>query len=122
MTTALKQQKVDTFMSAVNAPQRIGVSEFARSKNWRTELPHVGCFEMVDRNGLVGYLLDPSYAEALNARILELEEELEQATLAAIFATRTEENEYTTGNDLLEKARSYFDSHEDEIKEAIYGN
>lgn len=43
MTPSLLEKKVHTFKSTVGSGRRIGVSELARSKEWRDELGSDGC-------------------------------------------------------------------------------
>ena len=109
MPSTTIDEKVGAFQSAVNSTRRIGVSEFARSRKWREELPELGCLEVVDRNGVVGYLLAPDYAQALSARISELEEQVEQASIDALFRTREDCTEPKTGEALKEAVRARFD-------------
>ncbi|NHM15767.1 hypothetical protein GMI69_03650 [Eggerthellaceae bacterium zg-887] len=106
----------------VETAERVGVSEFARSKSWRDKLPGTGCFEVVDRGNVIGYLLAPDYAEALSGRITELEEQVERAQIAAMFSARAERDNPQTGTDLKEAALAYFDANADALKDVVNGN
>ena len=115
MSPALVEERVDRFQGMLVPIERVGVSEFARSKDWRDRLPLDGCFEVVDRTGVVGYMLDPSYARALNDRILDLESQLERSQIAAMFKARAGRVNVKTGDELACDALSYFDAHAGEL-------
>ena len=121
MSPAAIEEKVSAFQSAVNPVNRIGVSEFARSREWREQLPEVGCLEVVDRNGVVGYMLAPDYARALSARITELEEREEQAAIAAILEARADRADFASGEELKNGALAYLAEHLDEMMETVHG-
>ena len=122
MSPAAIEEKVSAFQSAVNPTNRIGVSEFARSREWREQLPEVGCLEVVDRNGVVGYLLAPDYAQALSARISELEEREEQASIAAMFRTRERCSNLETGEELRKSVRSRAAERAEELAAIVNGD
>ncbi len=121
MSSALVEERVDRFQGMLASAERVGVSEFARSKDWRDRLPIDGCFEVIDRAGIVGYMLDPAYARALNDKILDLESQLERSQIAAMFQTRANRVDVKTGDGLTGDALSYFDAHADELTGIIDG-
>ncbi len=119
MSESLNDVQLNRFHNMVGSTERVGVSEFARSKDWRQRLPHAGCFEVVDRGGLVGYMLAPEYAAALDERITELEEELEKAQITAMFNARSGYDDVCSGESLKSGALSYFDEHVDALSEIV---
>lgn len=121
MSPAAIEEKVGTFQSVVNSANRISISEFARSREWREQLPELGCLEVVDRNGVVGYMLAPDYAQAMSARITELEKQEERAAIAAMLDARRDRTEFAAGEELEKGALAYLDEHLDEMTEAVDG-
>ena len=122
MIPAVLEEKVWRFQDMVGSSERVGVSEFARTKAWRDRLPAVGCFEVVDRNGVVGYLLAPEYATALSDKISELEEQTERAQIAAMFKARSKSENVLTGAELNSAALAYFDENAAALREIINGD
>ena len=122
MSSAAIEEKVSAFQSAVKPVNRIGVSEFARSREWREQLPEVGCLEVVDRNGVVGYMLAPDYARALSERITELEEREERVSIAAMFRTREGCSNLETGDELRKSVRSRAAERAEELAAIVNGD
>jgi len=122
MPSAHYDEQVERFQNMVGSTERVGVSEFARSRSWRDRLSDVGCFEVVDRSGVVGYMLAPEYASALSARIAELEEQGERAEIAAMFMARGDRAENKTGGDLKSAALAYFDDNADALMGIVNGD
>lgn len=122
MLPALFDEKVERFQTMVGAVDRVGVSEFARSKEWRMRLPQSGCFEVVDRNGVVGYLLAPEYAQSLSQRIASLEAQLERAEVAAMFEAREGYTDVRTGTDLKAAVTDAFNERIDELMGIVNGD
>lgn len=123
MSPTVVEEKIEKFQSMVGSSERIGVSEFARSTSWRDRLPEAGCFEVVDRSGkVVGYVLAPDYAVALNERMIDLEEQAERAQIAAMFNAREGYTDVKTGADLKAGAFDYFDKNIDALLEIVDGD
>lgn len=122
MSPAVVEGRVGKFQGMVDSGVRVGVSEFARSKSWREQLPAVGCFEVVDRGGVVGYMLAPEYARAVSDRLVELEEQAEQAQIAAMFNARRDYTDIKTGKDLAASSLEYFDKNIDALLEIVDGD
>lgn len=122
MLSAALDIKVDKFKNMVGSTKRIGVSELARSKSWRDTLPERGCFEVVDRSGVVGYMLAPDYAEALSEKLTELEEQIEKNQIAAMFKARKDRTNIKTGSELKHDALTYFDNASGRLAKIINGD
>ena len=122
MTPALLEKTVGSFQNMVGAAERVGVSEFARSKDWRKRLPKTGCFEVVDRSGVVGYMLAPEYAVALSDRIAQLEQLVEQAQIAAMFKAREGYNDVKTGAELRVAVEESFNARIDSLMGEIHAD
>lgn len=119
MSSMLLEEKVERFQDMVGSTVRVGVSEFARSKAWRERLPEAGCFEVIDRGGVVGYMLAPDCATALNDHITALEQQLEQAQVAAMFTARQDYSAPQTGEQLQASVRKAFDERADALMELV---
>ncbi|MGN0261655.1 MAG: hypothetical protein ACI4B9_02225 [Eggerthellaceae bacterium] len=122
MSPVALEQKVEKFQDMMDSTERVGVTEFARSKEWRERLPIAGCFEVVDRGGVIGYMLAPDYAEAISRRIAQLEAQTEQLQIAQMFKAREDRVDMKTGDDLKDSALAYFDEHAAELREVIDGD
>ena len=85
MSPLAQEEKAHQFCGMAAGGQRVGISEFARGKTWRNLLAEAGCVEVTDRAGTIGLLLTPDYAEDVSAYIAQLESELEQAYVRALF-------------------------------------
>ena len=90
MSPLAEEEKAHQFCGMAAGGQRVGISEFARGKTWRNLLAEAGCVEVTDRAGTIGLLLTPDYAEDVSAYIAQLESELEQAYVRALFEMRAD--------------------------------
>ena len=66
--------------------------------------------EVVDRNVTTAVLLKPEVYQAIMARLEQLEIELEQSQIEALFQSRENMNNWVTGEELVTKANDNFDS------------
>lgn len=121
MSPLAQEEKARQFCGMAAGGQRVGISEFARGKAWRSLLSEAGCVEVIDRAGTVGLLLTPDYAEDVSAYIAQLESELEQAYVRALFEMRGDYSEPVGGAELAEAALAEFDAHEDKIRNFLDG-
>lgn len=119
MVTATAEDKARRVCNVIDGQRRLGVSDFARSKEWRTSLVAEGCLEVVDHSETIGYVMAPEYAAALTGYIRELEEELENAHIRMLFDLRKEYTEDLSGEDLAQKAIADLDANQKQIKEFL---
>lgn len=122
MPPLTKEEKAQHFSNIVGGVRRIGVSEFARGKEWRELLEESGCLEVTDRTGSIGVIMTPAYAEDLSEYINQLETELEQAYVRTLFDMRQDYSEPVGVPTLAAMALSEFDSHEEKIREFLDGS
>ena len=104
MAPSVMEKKASRVRSVVNGGARLGVSDFARSKEWRGQLADLGCVEVVDRSETVGYVMSPDYAQALASYLDQLEEELEDAHIRMMFDSRREYGPALAGDELASAA------------------
>jgi hypothetical protein len=115
----------EKFTRMVNSGDKVGVSEFSRSKAWRTKLRKSGCFEVVDRGETVGYMLSPEYATEISEKVTGYDELVDQAeyeSIAAMFKARESYTDIKTGKELQDAAEAYFDKNIDCLMEVVNGN
>ena len=93
-----------TLEGALDAVERYGITEITRSKEWRTKLAEVGCIEVVDHADTVGYILSPEYAAEVVQTTAQLKQQLEQASLEAMFAAREGYTDLRSGQELADAA------------------
>lgn len=115
MSPAVLDEKIGRFQNMVDHTEQVGVSEFARSKEWRDRLPVIGCFKVTDRSGVIGYMISPDYAETISAKITDLEKQAEEAQISAMFEARNQRDEMLSGSALKSGALSYLDEHGDAL-------
>ncbi len=122
MLLVASEKKIDKFQSMVETTERVGVSEFSRSKDWRKKLPKAGCFAVEDRSGIIGYMLSPDYASAVSDQITALEQAVEAMQIEAMFNARTDRDDVKTGQELNRSALDYFSENADALIETVNAN
>lgn len=103
--TMVENDKVESIRRFVVPDQRIGLTDLARSKDWREALLVHEIVEVVDRTETAAYLVSPDGMRALMEKISALEEELEQAEIDALFSAREDMDDWSSGNVLASKAK-----------------
>lgn len=120
MAPAEMMERLDRFKKALQPSGHITVTELARSKDWRQELPKVGMMEVIDRGKTAGWLVSQEDLEAFVYAIASLEQELEERSIAAIFEARPPEaRNWLSGKELEQEALKYLDEHGDELTAII---
>lgn len=107
------------FVEVVSGTSQVGVSEFARSKAWRSQLSKEGCLEVVERGEPLGVVLSLGYAQVLKNRLLELEKVAEDAVVKEMFKARSSRKEYIQGKKLEKQAQKYFSQNSHELAAAV---
>lgn len=87
---------------------RVGVTEFARSKDWRGRLAEKGFMEITDRNETAGYLVAPESMRDLVDTMTAYEEELERMQVDLMFSARADMQDWRKGDDLAQAAKASF--------------
>ena len=78
MSQKVDTEKIEKFHKMVDTPDGDNVSEFTMTDTWHDRLRDLGCFEIVDRKGVLGYALSPEFAQSLIERVEELEEQVKE--------------------------------------------
>lgn len=110
MSLLAQEEKAHQFCGMVAGGRRVGISEFAPGKPWRSLLAEAGCVEVTDRAGTVGLLLTPDFAEDVSVYIARLESELEHAYGRALLEMRADCSKPVGGAKLTKAALAEFDA------------
>lgn len=115
-------ERLDGLKKASKPVGHITVTDLARSKEWRTELPKVGVMEITDRGQTAGWLVSEEDIEAIVYAVIDLQEELEKASMEAMFQTRPHDDleSWKSGKELESEALAYFDEHGEEIMAVVH--
>lgn len=108
-------QRADAVRDAAAKRAKMSVTELSRGKAWRYELPRVGVIEITDRGDTAGWLISSEDMAAIIEGYTRLQEEVEQAQIDALFASRPD-TDPLTGDMLRETARNQLDARLNEIK------
>lgn len=100
---------------------RMSVTDLARGTDWRKRLPEEGIIEVTDRGDTTAWLVSDQDMQALIESLALLEKELEQAQVAAIFATR-EDSQPESGEVLRDDALRAFEARKSELEGLLYGD
>lgn len=120
MAPAEVMMRLDRFKKASKPSGHITVTELARSKDWRKELPEVGLMHVTDRGETAGWLISQEDLDAIVYAVVSLEEELEEHSIAALFAARPPEKmEWKSGEELVKGALEHLDKYGDEMMAII---
>ena len=122
MSPSTIDAKIEEFKAVANKGSRMGVSEFSRSKLWRKTLTEIGCFEVVERGEVVGYMLAPEFASAISDRLTSLEEQLEQLQISAMFSSRVEYAAVSSGEELVSAVDDVLDARLDSLMGIAHGD
>lgn len=122
MTAEALLEKFETLKGFANRPRRVSLTELARSKDWRDQLPECGLMEVSDKNGsgTAAWLVSEQFmyeiVELLNASM----EELEHAQVKAIVDSRSEVEYWATGDALANEAFSVWENRKDVLRKALH--
>lgn len=119
-TDAATKRVQDAYAGARNAT-RIGLSDFSHGRKWREDLAQAELIEIVDRTETAGWLISDNSLALLMERIENLEEELEQMHIEAIFAARASRNNWLEGEDLAKAAKKSAKQRRNAIEKAVRG-
>ncbi|MBQ9001963.1 MAG: hypothetical protein IJ087_08935 [Eggerthellaceae bacterium] len=111
--------KANSVRYAVRATRRVNVTELARGKAWRDELPECDVMEIVDRGANAGWLVSDAGMGAMLDTIDYLEARLEQASMAAIVNARRDYDDWMEGDDLARAALAALDERGDDVRAVL---
>jgi hypothetical protein len=115
-------EQVEIIRSGFNLGSRVSVTQLGRSTKWREALDQMTALEVVDRNQTAAVLLKPEAYTAMLNYIDQIEAELEQAQVEALFARREHMNQWASGEDLESKALTSLEARQDSIRGLLDGD
>lgn len=115
-------EQIERIRNGFALGSRVSVTQLGRSTKWREELEQMTALEVVDRNQTAAVLIKPEAYIAMLNYINEMEVELEQAQVHALFARRENMNNWAPGDDLQEKALESLEKRKAEIRGLLDGN
>ena len=114
--------RVYTIRNTVHSYHRLGLTDLARSRQWRDDLLAYDIMEIVDRMDTTGYLISARGMHALLDAITSLEEELEQVQIDALFAGREHLDNWEQGDALARKAKQSLKIARKTVRKSTDGN
>lgn len=121
MSPAL-MEKMQEVRSQVQPSARMSLTDFARGKKWREELPERGVIEIMDRVDTAGWLVSVEYMSSLVATIDQLAYELEEAQIDEMIAARSNYNDWCSGEELALRSIEDLHARKDDIMAIINGD
>ena len=113
---------VQTILGGLNVGSHIGITELQRKTSWREEFTKSKIMEVLDRNETFAVMLTPEVFRSVQAYIEQLEQQVEQLQLDALFARREGNMNWMTGEDLKQKAKASFHTRKDLIRGLLDGD
>jgi len=113
---------VETVMAGFELGSHIGLTDLQRKTDWRKEFDKAKMVEILDRNELFAVMLKPDVFQSMRKYITVLEEQLEQLQLDALFVRRENKMNWTTGEDLKQKAKESLHARADLIRGLLDGD
>lgn len=120
--TAKMIEEVEKIRRGFELGSRVGVTQLGRSTKWRDDLERLAAMEVVDRNQTAAILLKPDTFKALMAYLDQVDEELEQAQVEALFASRKHLTDWTSSEDMANKAKTGLQERQKQIRGILDGD
>ena len=118
MANAATVERLTGVRSRIHDESRVSLSEFARGKEWRAKLATCEFMELLEHGERTAWVVSEEGMRAMVDYISELEEQVERASIRAMFESREGREEWRTGAELADAAKSYFLAHEAELAKA----
>ena len=113
---------IDKVNKLKTGKSRLGLTDLTRSKAWRQTLDENDILEVVDRTETAAFILSPETLDSITTYIEALEEELEEIRIDALFDTRKNLNDWTSGEELAQKAIESFSKNEEKWRRLLDGD
>lgn len=120
--TAKMLEDVEKIRKGFDLGSRIGVTQLSRSTQWRDDLERFVALEVVDRKQTAAVLLKPEAFKALMAYLDQVDQELEQAQVDALFAHREQLNDWASSDNLAKKAKKSMQERQKRIRGILDGD
>ena len=119
MAPEATMDRANAVRNGVRTTRRVNVTELARGKAWREQLPECDVMEIIDRGANAGWLVSDAGMGAMLDTIDYLEERLERASMAAIANARRGYEDWAEGDDLARAALAALDERGDAMKAVL---
>ena len=114
---------VDAFLGGFELGSHVGITDLQRKTDWRQGFAASKMVEVLDRNQPFAVMLKPELFDAVRKYIAVLERQLEELQIEALFTQRSEERmNWTTGDDLKQKAKESFRDRKELIRGLLDGD
>ncbi len=114
---------VDVFLGGFQLGSHVGITDLQRKTDWRQGFATSKMVEILDRNQPFAVMLKPELFDAVRKYIAVLERQLEELQIEALFTQLSEERmNWTTGDDLKQKAKESFRDRKELIRGLLDGD
>lgn len=110
--------KLADVRSRIEEDTRISLSDFARGKTWRKKLATDEFMELQEHGERIAWIISEDGMREMLEYVADLEAQVEEASIRAMFEERKDIEDWKTGEDLKESAIAYLHEHGDMIKKA----
>lgn len=114
-------EKYEELRVKTTRASRLTLTELARGKKWREDLPACGLIELTDRSETAGWLLSDEYMEEMVSLVDGLLVEQEQRQVQAMLDARADYQDWCSGDVLAQRALKSFEERKDSLKAACRG-
>lgn len=115
MVNATTVERLTGVRSRIYDESRVSLSAFARGKEWRAKLAKNEFVELLEHGERTAWVISEEGMRGMVDYISELEEQVERASIRAMFEAREGREDWRAGSDLAGAAKSYFLGHEAEL-------
>ena len=115
-------ERISEVRSRLFDDSRVSVSDFARGREWRTKLQSNAFVELQEHGDRIAWVISEEGMKGVFDYIRELEEQVERASIRAMFETRKGQENWKTGEELKTDALAYFRAHEGELMKVANGD
>lgn len=112
-------EKADELRAQAKGGARISLTDLARGKAWRDELPVRGIIEITDRSDTAGWLLSDEYVNDLLSLIDCLLADQERRQIDEMLAARSDYNDWRSGDELAALALKDLENRMPAMAEAV---
>lgn len=118
MASEATMQKLSEVRSRINDDNRVSLSDFSRGKEWRKKLSRDEFMELQEHGERMAWIISEEGMREVVDYIAELEEQLERASVEAMFRARSGREDWKSGDELKDAALAYFRDNRDELMKA----
>lgn len=115
MANASTLESFSGVRARIYSDNRVSLSDFARSKGWRSKLAKNDFMELQEHGDRVAWIISEKGMRTVFEYISKLEEQVELASIRAMFDVREGNEDWKSGADLERGALAHFHAHEAEF-------